>query len=163
MAELARLLTRHIIRELNSYDGLISAKIQLWHRVRAIVREQYPDVKWNYNFQRREWESHPLQRYIKLVEMRFPLPELTDNLSIEEWIEYLIWKGENHQGIKEWKRYGRHKGENIPKGNNPSQAKTRAGTRAYVPSGKTRGPAKVQQKARYQEEKEEDSPSEGVS
>ena len=142
MSELVHILTMRILSKLNSYNGLAEAKTQLWQRVRAIVKEQYPESKWTYNIQQREWESHPLQRYIRLIELRFPLPKLPDNLSIEEWNEYLIWKSENHQGIKEWKRYGRSrpKSEAAPKGNIKEQTSMPKGNRAYVPGGKTRGP-----------------------
>ena len=146
MAELVRLLEVRIFSKLNSYNGLAEAKTQLWQRVRAIIKEQYPESKWTYNIQQREWESHPLQRYIRLVELRFPLPELPDNLSIDEWNEYLIWKSENHQGVKEWKRYGRSKpkSEATPKGNIKGQTSPPKGNRAYVPFRKERSPEIVQ-------------------
>jgi hypothetical protein len=146
VAELVRLLGGHIFTKLNSHRGLIEAKLQLWKRVRDVVKERYPEAKWTYTHQMREWESHPLQRYIRLVELRFPLPDPNDGLTLSEWKEYLIWKSDNHQGIKEWKRYGRSakKKEDPSKGDNKKQTSPPQGARAYVPGGKKRSPELIQ-------------------
>lgn len=146
VAELVLLLEENILTKLNSHSGLIEAKVQLWQRIREIVKEQHPESKWTYNVQRNEWESHPLQQYITLVELSFPLLDLSPeikSLTLDEVHEYLIWRGDNHQGVKEWKRYGRPKRENPSKGGDKTQAPPK-GTRAYVPGGKKGGGGPIQ-------------------
>lgn len=131
IAELTRLLIRNTLAKLNSFNGLIGAKIQLWKRVRERVKEQHPEAKWTYSLQMKEWESHPLQKYIKLIELKIPLPDLPpdmEKLTPDEINEYLIWRSDHHQGVKEWKRYGRLKV--LPTGVTPK------GTKAYIPKTK---------------------------
>lgn len=151
MAELIHLLEGEILAKLNSYNGLYEAKDELWRTVRARVKAQYPEARWTYTYQMREWENHPIQQYINWIELNLPLPDLPpelEKLSLDEIQEYLIWKGENHQGIKEWKKYGRNaKRENHPKDNLKKQTSPPKGARAYVPGGAKRGPDLVQLEA----------------
>lgn len=123
-------MQRRIITELNSYLSLIRAEIDVWRRSRELVKEKYPDVRYTYNLQMREWANHPLQRYIKLVEMKIPLPDPTEIMSLNEWREYLIWNSENHKGVKEWQKYGRRLYK-IDK-----KEKDKKESRAYIPKVK---------------------------
>jgi hypothetical protein len=141
IVKLCRLLEEHILLKLNEYGDYrdtFLAGIEVWKD----IRKKHPDMKWITPSIRQEREDHPLTKYVKTIEDSRPLPDLPPEilkLSTEELCEYLIWKSDYNQGVKEWKKYGRQstKKEDPPKSDIKKQAPPPRGTRAYVPGGKT--------------------------